>query len=73
MTMHNALHPKSNVDRLYIPRKARGRGLQGIEETINLTNLGLEDYVKESGECLLIAAYCGYLFDLTNPISYNRG
>ena len=25
MTMHNALHPKSNVDCLYIPRKEGGR------------------------------------------------
>ena len=39
MTMHNALHPKSNVDRLYIPRKESGRALQGAEDTANLTNL----------------------------------
>ena len=56
MTMHNALHPKSNVDRRYIPRKEGGRGLQGVEETVNLTNLGLENYVKESRERLLTAA-----------------
>ena len=31
MTMHNALHPKSNADRLYIPRKEGGRGLQGAK------------------------------------------
>ena len=34
MTMHNALHPKSNIDRLYISRKEGGRGLQGIEEAV---------------------------------------
>ena len=45
--MHNALHPKSNVDCLYIPRKEGGRGLQGVEKTVDLTNLGLENYVKE--------------------------
>ena len=56
MTMHNALLPKSNVDGLYIPRKEGGRGLQGVEETVNLTNLGLENYVKESRERLLTAA-----------------
>ena len=39
MTMHNALHPKSNVDRLYIPRKEGGRGLQGVEEVVKMTNL----------------------------------
>ena len=56
MRVHNALHPKSNVDRLYIPRKEGGRGLQGVEETVKVKNLGLENYVKESRERLLTAA-----------------
>ena len=56
MTIHNALNPKSKVDRLYIPRKEGGRGLQGAEETVNMSNLGLENYVKESRERLLAAA-----------------
>ena len=56
MTMHNALHPKSNVDRLYIPRKEGGTGQQSVEEAVKLTNLGSENYVKESRECLLTAA-----------------
>ena len=56
MTMHNALHPKSNVDRLYIPRKEGGRGFRGVKETVNLTNLGLKNYVKESKERFLTAA-----------------
>ena len=38
MTMHNALNPKSNVDCVYIPRKEGGRGLQGVKETVNLTD-----------------------------------
>ena len=33
-----------------------GRGLQGGKETVNLTNLELENYVKESRERLLTAA-----------------
>ena len=56
MTIHNALHVKSNVDRLYIPRKKSVTGLQGVKETVNLTNLRLENYVKESRERLLTAA-----------------
>ena len=55
MTMHNALYPKSNVDRLYIPTKEAGRGLQ-VEETVNLTNIGLEDYLKEFRERLVTTA-----------------
>ena len=54
--MDNSFHPKSNVDRLYIPRKEDGRGFEGVKEIVNLTNLGLENYVKESRERLLTTA-----------------
>ena len=67
MTMHNALHPKSNVDHLNIPRKDDGRGLQGVEETVKVANLGLENYVKESRERLLTAARSVDI-DLNEPI-----
>ena len=67
MTMHNVLHPKSNVDRLYIPRKEGGRGLQGVKEAVKVTNLGLENYVKQSRERLLTAARSVDI-DLIEPI-----
>ena len=67
MAMHKALHPKSNVDRLYIPRKEGGRGLQGVKETVKVTNLGLENYVKQSRERLLTAARSVDI-DLIEPI-----
>ena len=35
-TIHGALHPKSDVDRLYIPRKEGGRGLISIEDCVEL-------------------------------------
>ena len=38
MTMHNTLHPKSDVDCPYIPREEDGKGLQGFKEIVNLTN-----------------------------------
>ena len=56
MTMHNALYLKNNVDHLYIPRKEGNRGLHSVEETVNLKNFGLVNYVKESRERLLTAA-----------------
>ena len=67
MTMRNALHPKSNIDRLYIPRKEGGRGLQGVEETVKVANLGLENCLKESRERLLTAARSADI-DLIEPI-----
>ena len=35
-TIYGALHPKSDVNRLYIPRKEGGRGLISIEYCVEL-------------------------------------
>ena len=35
MTMHKALHPRDDVDRLYVPRKERGRGFASIEDSVD--------------------------------------
>ena len=35
-TIYGALHPKSDVDRLYIPRKEGRRGLISIEDCVEL-------------------------------------
>ena len=49
-TIYGALHPKSDVDRLYIPRKEEGRGLIFIEDCVELAIRGLEVYVHGSEE-----------------------
>ena len=53
MTMYDALHPKSDVDRLYLIRKRGGRGLIGCKKCIDaeLNNLGW--YIKNSVEPML--------------------
>ena len=53
MKMHNALHPKSNVDRLYLLRKDGGRGLLGVEDTVNIAKVSLKRYVNNSTERLI--------------------
>ena len=55
-TKYGALHPKSDVDRLYIPRKEGGRGLISIEDCAEITIRGLEVYVHGSEERLIQAA-----------------
>ena len=55
-TIYGALHPKSDVDRLYIPRKKGGRGLISIEDIIELAVRGLEVYVHGSEGGLTHAA-----------------
>ena len=56
ITMHKGLHPKSNTNRLYIPRKEGGRGLLSTEDTVDLAKLGLKSYVRNSCERLLVVA-----------------
>ena len=55
-TIYEALHPKSDVDRLYIFRKEGGRGLISIEDCVELVIRGLKVYVHESEEKLIQAA-----------------
>ena len=55
-TICGALHCKSDVDRLYIPRKARVRGLISIEDCVELAIRGLEVYVHRGEERLIQAA-----------------
>ena len=35
MIMHKALHPRDDVDRLYVSRKEGGRGLASIEDSVD--------------------------------------
>ena len=55
-TIYGALHPKSDVDRLYIPRKEGGTGLISTEDCVELAMRGLEVYVHGSEERLTKAA-----------------
>ena len=52
MTMHKALHPRDNVDRLYVSRKEGGRGLANIEDGVDASIQRLEDYAEKHGEGL---------------------
>ena len=54
-TIYGALHPNSDVDRLYITRK-EGRCLISTEDCVELTIKGLEVSVHESEERLIQAA-----------------
>ena len=67
MTMHNARYVKGNVDHTYIPRKKCGRATQSVAKTVNLTNLGLKNYMKES-RARLLTAVRSVNIELNEPI-----
>ena len=47
MTMYKALHPRDDVDRLYVSRKEWGRGLASIEDTVDASIQRLKDYIQK--------------------------
>ena len=47
MTMHKALHPRDDVDRLYVSRKEGGKGLTSIEDNVDVSIQWLEDYIEK--------------------------
>ena len=55
-TIYGALHPKSDVDRLYIPNKEGGRGLISIKDCVELAIRDLQMYVHGCEERLIQAA-----------------
>ena len=54
--MHNGLHPRSYVDKLYVPRREGGRGLMSVEDTDNLVTT--EDCAKDGGEEYFTEIHC---------------
>ena len=53
MTMHGALHPKSDVDRVYVSRHNGGRGLASVEMCAKTEENNLAFCVKMSNEQFL--------------------
>ena len=47
MDMHKTLHPRVDVDRLYVSRKEGGRGLASIEDSVDASIQRLEDYIEK--------------------------
>ena len=45
--MHKTLHPREDIDRLYISRVEGGRGLASIEDSVDALIQQLKDYTNE--------------------------
>ena len=51
-TMHKALYPRDDVDRLYVSRKKGGRGLASIEDSVDPLKQQFEDYIGKHEETI---------------------
>ena len=53
MTTHSVHHPKADIDRLYLPRSNRGRGLTQLELYYKTSTIGLFRYLNLSDDWML--------------------
>lgn len=54
LTINKSLHPKADVDRIYLPRKEGGRGLRMIEQVYEVAILGMAEYIKRKENDYLV-------------------
>ena len=47
MSIHNALHPRNDVERLYVSRQEGGRGLASIVDGVDTSIQRLVDYIEK--------------------------
>ena len=52
-TMHRSMHPQSDVDRLYCKRTEGGRGLQSIEQVVEIEKASMGLYLHQAEEFML--------------------
>ena len=49
MTMHKALHPRDDDDKLNMSRKEGRRGVTSIEASVDTSIQPLDDYIEKRG------------------------
>ena len=49
MSIHKSLHPRDDIDRLYVPRKEGRRGLASTEDKVHASIKWFEDYTEKCG------------------------
>ena len=72
MTMHKALHPRDDVDRLYVPRKEGGRGFAIIEDSVDASIQWLEEYIEKLEGGLITAITNDTDTTMANRMSISR-
>ena len=73
MTMHKALHPRDDVDRLlYVPRKEGRRGLTSTEDSVDISTERLDDYIQKRRIILITATRNNTDITRTNRTTITR-
>ena len=72
MTMNKALHPRDDVDRLYVPRKEWGRGFVSVEDNVDTPIQRLEDYIEKHERGLIMAIRNNTDNTIDNKITITR-
>ena len=70
--MHKALHPRDDVDRLYVSRKEGGRALASIEDRVDASIQRLEDYIEKHERGLITAIKNDTDNTVTNRMTITR-
>ena len=68
MTMYGALHPKSDIHRIYLPREKGGRGLISCEDCISCEENNLGWYIKNSVEPFLEGVKVAVVIEVNDAI-----
>ena len=69
MTMHKALHPRDDVDSLYVPRKEEGRGLASNEDSVGISIQRLEGFMEKHERELIMAIRNNTDFTIDNRMT----
>ena len=72
MSMRKALHPRDDVDRLYVSREKGGRGLASIEDSVNASIQRLEDNIEKHEGGLITAIRNDTDNTMTNRMTITR-
>ena len=68
MTVYGALHPRSDVNRIYLPRARGGRGLISCERCVRSEENNMGWYVRNNIEPLLEAVKTAGIVDVVNCV-----
>ena len=69
MAMHTALHPKSDIDRVYLSREMGGRGLISCEGCVRMEENNLGWHVRNSFEPLIEGVKAAETVEYDNTVN----